>query len=301
MKDLGHERTDKIIETLEKRINKVYSQAKKELQEEFKKSLKWNEILKISDPKKRLIAAKKYKRLTKLIANMSEVIQNKNKIALTLIDDNLEEIYAYNFNWGAYTIEHEIGFDIGYVLYNKEAVAELIKDNTPAFTKMAYKNAKDLAKIKRELTQALTTEIIKGGGYQKLAKKIDKVTDHNNYGSIRIARTELGRMENTGKLKSFEHAQRKGVDLKKEWIATIDKRTRVSHRHVQGEIVDMKDKFSNGLKYPNDPNGSAREVINCRCTFVANIQKFTPSDAEIKLNEKFKKMSFDEWRDAHGE
>lgn len=52
----------------------------------------------------------------------------------------------------------------------------------------------------------------------------------------------------------------------KQWDATLDGRTRDSHRRVDGEIRELDEKFSNGLMFPGDPSGGAAEVVNCRCT-----------------------------------
>jgi hypothetical protein len=78
-----------------------------------------------------------------------------------------------------------------------------------------------------------------------------------------IARTEILSGSNAG---SFIGAQSTGLDLQKVWLATRDSRTRDSHRHLDGEKVEMEEVFSNGLRYPGDPRGTAKETIQCRCT-----------------------------------
>lgn len=58
-------------------------------------------------------------------------------------------------------------------------------------------------------------------------------------------------------------------ELEKEWMATLDGRTRHSHAVLDGEHVPNNKKFSNGCRFPGDPQGPAAEVYNCRCTLVA--------------------------------
>lgn len=60
-------------------------------------------------------------------------------------------------------------------------------------------------------------------------------------------------------------ASKDGIILDKQWLATHDERTRDSHAHLDGETVHYNEKFSNGLRYPQDPQGEAGEVYNCRC------------------------------------
>lgn len=44
---------------------------------------------------------------------------------------------------------------------------------------------------------------------------------------------------------------------KKTWHSVSDRRTRAEHRAMNGETVGIRDRFSNGLEYPNEPG--------CRC------------------------------------
>jgi len=296
MNDIAHRNTDKAIEKLENEINILYSQAKKELQKELNNSLDWNKILNMKDKRRRLAESRKRNRLNKLINKMSYVIKNKNKVSLGIIDDKLIDIFVDNYNWGAYSLENITGFNLDFTLYNREAIAELLKETTPVFTKMAYLGAKDLSAIQSDLRRQLTIEILKGGTIKDIADKIDKVTDKNNFGSIRIARTESNRIENSGRLKAFKHGEDKGLKLKKKWISTIDKRTRASHRALQGEIVGLDELFSNGLRYPGDPYGSASDVINCRCTHVVEFIGIKKGITELELDEKLKNMSYQEWK-----
>ena len=80
-----------------------------------------------------------------------------------------------------------------------------------------------------------------------------------------IARTETHGAANHG---ADASARETGLQLKKEWIAAEDERTRDQHRDVDGDIVGMDDTFTVGgesLRYPGDPMGSAENTINCRC------------------------------------
>jgi len=132
-------------------------------------------------------------------------------------------------------------------------------------------------KIKRinETTQKLFRDVTKnicslgineGWGFEKITSEIQRELNiAERYRAERIARTEVVGASNEG---SFAGAKETGLDLLKEWIAYIDDRTRDSHKeHI--EPVEMNQKFKVGdseLEYPGDPDGSAEEVINCRCT-----------------------------------
>ena len=55
-------------------------------------------------------------------------------------------------------------------------------------------------------------------------------------------------------------ASKDGIILDKQWLATKDERTRDSHAHLDGEIRKWNERFSNGLRYPQDPQGKAGEL-----------------------------------------
>ena len=93
--------------------------------------------------------------------------------------------------------------------------------------------------------------------------------DINFKRAVRIARTEVHAATNTATQAAVEST---GLpNLTREWIAMADERVRSSHRHAHGQIRGMNEPFTvNGeeLMYPGDPNGSAGNVINCRCVVI---------------------------------
>lgn len=101
------------------------------------------------------------------------------------------------------------------------------------------------------------------------------VTALSNLDEIRgrarmIVRTETVRAANFGVLLG---ADKYDFETEKQWLAIEDNRTRHSHRLVDQQSRDMEDKFSNGLRFPGDPEGSAKETINCRCTLLVNAKR----------------------------
>lgn len=75
-----------------------------------------------------------------------------------------------------------------------------------------------------------------------------------------IVRTEMGNAINYSRVEGFEDV---GITFH-EWLSSQDALVRETHR-LDGEIVQIGQTFSNGLRWPNDPNGPPEEVINCRC------------------------------------
>jgi len=99
--------------------------------------------------------------------------------------------------------------------------------------------------------------------------------DMSKYRADRIARTELVSASNKGSLMGAESSDIEQVKL---WISALDGRIRSAHAKANNETVDLKDPFiktGQDLNYPGDPNGSAWNVINCRCSL-----GYRPKDQE---------------------
>lgn len=65
-----------------------------------------------------------------------------------------------------------------------------------------------------------------------------------------------------------------GVEMLRRWVSSDGERTREAHSDADGQERSMQEPFEvDGelLMYPGDPNGSAHNVINCRCQVVFDL------------------------------
>lgn len=114
--------------------------------------------------------------------------------------------------------------------------------------------------------------IISGGTNEGLtipeisAKINDTLLSKTPYEAMRIARTEVHGAAMAG---MDAGAAATGLELKKQWLAAEDDRTRPAHAAADGQTVGMNESFTvdgEQLRFPGDPYGSAENVIQCRCT-----------------------------------
>lgn len=63
---------------------------------------------------------------------------------------------------------------------------------------------------------------------------------------------------------SFAQMKFGGVRTK-TWMTAGDEDVRDSHRNINPRTIPIDQRFSNGLMYPGDPDGSPGEIVNCRC------------------------------------
>ena len=124
------------------------------------------------------------------------------------------------------------------------------------------------------IRRVIAEETARGEGIPQIALEVSKSVNSINFKrGIRIARTEVIRASNSG---AMTGANMTGLALNKEWISTLDSRIRTNangstfdHRRADGETVDkdaMFVKTGQALEYPVDWNGSAANIIQCRCT-----------------------------------
>ena len=108
------------------------------------------------------------------------------------------------------------------------------------------------------------------------------------------ARAEaIFRTENTRILNLAMDSQQQVVaqaipEIRKRWLASGDDRTRPSHlqTHIDtaANPIPVDFLFSVGsdlLRFPGDPNGSAEETINCRCSMATVVQELGPIETSL--------------------
>ena len=217
-----------------------------------------------------------------------------DKMAMAYVNQVPAGVYAEGMNFATYEIEHGAKANTSFTLYNKNTVMELVANEPNLLPQAAFDKAKDTAWNSRHVTAAVTQAVLQGQTVPQLAASIAGIAAMDQRAAMKAARTAITSAHSLGKLKGYERAAGMGIDVEKQWLAALDSRTRGSHRHLDGETVKLDAEFSNGLKYPGDPDGPASEVYNCRCTLVPVIGDVEYDDVE-RAN-KLGGMTYEEWK-----
>ena len=317
MPDLGHKETDEALGKLERRIKKVYVQAYEETEaklQDYLSRFATKDKIKQEQLRAGKITQDEYnywrkgqvmigKRWQEMVDSLAADYTNANRIAMSMVGDSLPGVYALNHNYGTFQVEKGSMVDTSYTLYDRSTVEMLIRDNPDLLPKAKVNIPKDLRWNKQHVNNAVLQGILQGESNDKIASRLRTVTNMNHAAAIRNARTMTTGAENAGRTDSYKRAAEMGIELEQEWLATLDGRTRDSHRALDGERIPLaKDKwhpakFSNGCRYPGDPGGPPWEVYNCRCTLVVAIKGIDQSDAP--RNSKLGGMSYEEWKKGH--
>ena len=322
--DLGHKLTDKELAKLERRIATLYREAGEELQatidayfEQFKKhdeemkaligtvqnGKEWTE----ADYKQwRLNQIGRGERYQAMRDKVAHRMTDANAVAVSYTNDATPGIYSLNRNYSAYTIEQVVG-NVGFDLWDEQTVKRLMveqPDLMPYYPKdRALKRGIDLAYGKKQITASVTSSILQGKSIKHMADDLQKrITTMSRDSAIRTARTAVTGAQNAGRMDSYAAAEKMGIKVKKEWLATLDSRTRHSHAMLDGEKVDQDKKFSNGCRFPGDPQGPPWEIYNCRCTLIAAVGGVDTStgqrrarNADTGQTEVVSNMTYAEW------
>lgn len=314
MSDYGHEQTDKELKRIEKLISKEYGQAAKELED---KMLKQFEDFNAKDIKMRAkltageITQTEYNnwlynqvatgdRWRSLRDSMVNTLVNTDKTAAAIIQGNSIKAYGDNMNYGTYEIEHNTKINTGFTLYDENTVKNLLKED-PKIIPMPKDPdiPKDELWNRQKLTSAVMQGVLQGESIPQIANRLQSVAFMGRNAAIRNARTYTTAAENKGRLDSYERVEKYGIQTNKMWIATLDDRTRMEHRHLDGMSVKPDEDFKVDeytISFPGDPSAEPEMFYNCRCTLVADIVGYPYNDE--RNDDKLGDMTYEEWKHA---
>lgn len=278
--DEGHKLTDKELAALEKRIGKVYNEAKAEIDETVKS---YFESFKSRDAEMKeligtIINGKEWtendyrmwrvnqigrgKRFEALRDKIAERYTKANEVAVSYVNDAAPGIYSLNRNYAAYTIE-AAGASADFTLWDEQTVKRLIveePDVMPYYPeKRAVKRGIDLKWGKQQITKSVTSGILQGKSVGKIATDLQsRIKDMNRTSAIRAARTAVTGAQNAGRMDSYVQAEKMGIEIQKEWLATLDSRTRHSHAMLDGGKSGRRQKI---LQQVPIPRRSTRPIV----------------------------------------
>ena len=323
--DPGQEATERRIKELEKRIRKEYAEASKSVQTKLQDHL--NAFAQKDKDQRALLDAEKItekeyqqwrlnqmavgQRWEELKTTLAQDYRNADRIARRIVNGERADVFAINGNFAAYEIEKSGKIDMSFSLYDADSVTRLVRDNPDVLPpldrfgeqsriKREIAEGKAVAWEKGQIQSAITQGILQGKAIPELAEYIaDNVGARNYSTAVRYARTAMTEACNAGRYASYRRAKDLGVDLTIEWNATLDHRTRHSHRQMHGQRREVDEPFEvdgHEILYPGYPYAVGNEIWNCRCSLSAMVKGYEIDT--VTESPKMGDMTFDEWREA---
>lgn len=262
------DKTDARLKTLEKQIKSVYTKAYQDMKSEASSVLAKIELNPDMPLSQKMALMAKYDRLNTLSTQLGKTVFQANSYAQKMINDEMVNIYELNYN--------ESAEKLGFALTDNIAVKKILKQEENPFNMISSLHDKE--GIRNQMKGELMQGLLRGESINKIARRFKNVSEKSLKDSIRIARTETTRVQNSAKMDIGAEGQRLGFDMWKRWVATTDSRVREDHLAMNGVEVPQDSPFimPNGdrLMFPGDISlgASAESVINCRCTIIEFIK-----------------------------
>lgn len=317
--DAGREEVDAILLEMERKVHAEYEQAAREMlkkADDYLKEFMVQDAEKLKQVKEGTLSARDYanwrishiatgRRWYELAYSLAADLTNANLIASSIINGYMPEVFAVGYNYSLYQGEIDGGFQTSFTLYDRDTVMRLISeepDLLPIEAKL--KVAEDLQWNVQQLSSAITQSIMQGETIAEIAERlVTSVAGMNENTAIRNARTATTSAENGGRYCGYRRLRDAGVDLTVEWCATLDGRTRHTHRLLDGQRRNVDEPFEvDGQKilYAGDPYAPQGLVWNCRCTMLCWVKGFE-ENLFLKAYTYPDNMSYAEWKFAKQE
>lgn len=322
MEDLGAKWTDEKIAELEKRIASLYADAYDEIRGKYmafcrrfeRDDKKFSQQM--QDGK---ITAATYrdwlrgqvfqrKRWQAQLDDLAKTLTRVNQIAMDIVSEAIPGVMAMNANWAEFQIEKAGNIDMGFGLYDEDAVKSLLRDEPDLLPPPRMKIPEDEAWNMKAITRQINLGILMGESLDDIAKRLQRVADMSANQAKTHARTAMTGAQNTGRIEAYHRAEDMGIKLEKEWLATLDNRTRHAHAALDGQHVPVDEPFDSELgpiMFPGDPAARPANVYNCRCTLISRLLDYPDENARRRPNlqeygdalpqKPIKDMTYAEW------
>lgn len=310
--DYMSDKMDSYMEQIEDRLSALYADAAKEMQEKLTDFMDGYEKQRASMEaqveagkmteeeysqwcNRHIVQSDKYK---STIDELSTMAVNADVAAMAMVNGAMPMVVAQSYNFTeslGFEAANKAGLTQGtFQIYNERSVQKIIKEN-PNLLKEVDMDA-DTKWNREKLNREISQGIIQGESIDKIADRLQRVTDMDRNAAVRNARTMMTGAENMGRAEAADDLKAQGIPMDEVWSATYDNRTRESHLELDGTVRDENGLFGVGiinkpLRYPADPEGDPEEIYNCRCRLSLQL-KGVDHSKDQELYENFMKENF---------
>lgn len=218
------------------------------------------------------------------------------------VSDYLSRCYQDGYIGVMYDLH---GQDIPLIMpIDQKAVVRAIQTDSKISKGLYNRLGEDVGKLKTSIREEVSRGIAAGFTWNEVAKKLAKsfkTTEfskaYNN--AMRIVRTEGHRIQIQSAMDAQQLAKDHGADIVKQWDATLDDRTRETHRMLDGQIRELDEPFEVGGMQADAPGmfGIAAQDCNCRCALLQRARWELDEDELNTLKERAEFFGLDKTKD----
>lgn len=244
--------------------------------------------------RRKMTSGKAYRRR---LGKIAAIATDANEQAAEIINGRLPRIAAESANEAAFSICKALGLDAPFEVRAEDDAQGVFKGTSAKMPKQKVRHGKDLTYNRRRIAEAVQRGVQMGESVEHIAERVQDAVGANERQAMCWARTGANATENAAHQATYEQARDMGVSMQKEWLATLDMRTRNSHRELDGKRVGVDEPFvirGHEIMFPGDPNAPWDETKNCRCRIIPIVDGV---DEEGERWQRLPKgMTYEDWK-----
>lgn len=244
--------------TVIKQTRENYKEARANIEEKIK-------VLSERDQTRSVIWQKQYQEaLKEQLDGAIDALSNNN---YANIHQYLEGEYENGFIGSMYSLQKQ-GIPLAMPIDQRRVVKMV--ETTANNIKLSRRLYGNTTKLKNAVRREVSIGLASGESYENIAGRLSRTMGVDYSKTIRIARTEGGRMQNGSRFDAMTASKEAGADVVKQWDSTLDGRTRPEHKQLDGQIRELEEPFEVNGKKALHPHGFgiAAMDINCRCVML---------------------------------
>jgi uncharacterized protein with gpF-like domain len=183
------------------------------------------------------------------------------------IEEYLKDSYTDGLVATMYSI-HKQGIPLLIPIDQRQVVKALVTNS--AISEGLYKSlGVDTKQLRKVIASEISRGIATNMQYGEIARNIANQTGIALKRARSIVITEAHRIQEESSQNAREEAKKQGANIVKQWDATLDHRTRDTHRRLDGQIREVDEPFEIDGKTAMYPGGFGRAEEDCNCRCVA--------------------------------
>lgn len=290
-KEVLQSQLDAEMRTL-RELKQVYRQALKDCETKIRELSARTDMENLQS----IIYQKRYQEALK--RQLEGVMTSLQSNSYSTVSDYLARCYQDGYIGAMYDL-HGQGIPI-IVPIDQKAVTRAIQTDSKISQGLYTRLGEDVKSLKTSIRAELSRGIANGSTWNDVARKIGKAFKNTPFSkaynnSMRIARTEGHRVQIRSAMDAQQAAKDKGADVVKQWDATLDDRTRETHRILDGQIRELDEPFEVGGMRADAPGmfNNPAEDCNCRCALLQRARWALDEDELKTLKERAKYFGLD--------
>ena len=237
-----------------------------------------------------------------LKGQISAILNVLNSNQYDSIQEYLKSCYEDGFIGTLYSL-NGYGLPLIFPIEQEQVVNALMTDSKIS-EGMYKKLGHNVSELKKSISQEISRGLSTSMSYFDIARNLQSRSNVTINQSMNIVQTEGHRIQSVAALASGKKAAAKGASLIKTWDSTLDKKTRPSHRKLDGQVRELDEDFEvDGMK-ADSPGHFGKPSEDCRCRCAVLIKPrwvvdggFTKRDNETKELLEFKNVkNYDEFK-----